>query len=611
MLFSCAPVDPGLIPSPPDSGSGDPEAPGSDPDDEDSIYDKNGIIKVPTKDYGRDTKDFDVYANDYQRPDVDSILEAFKECSALIRDNQVSYDDQLAAILALEDGYVSFNSSLVLAEICNNKDLTNQKWKDEYEYLSTSRAAFTQSVEDLFVACAQSPHVESFENDYFGEDIEEEYKNGGKYTDEAVKLLEEETALTNEYKNPDLSSVPVTYGTLSGTYDEVIERLKELYGNNSLWYSSAANSVYQQAYNTAITDIYVELVLVRTRLASAMGYDSYLELAYDEMGYEYTPDDMTKLLNDIGEFVVPMYNNLVPYFNSYFISGAGSFAPKRDFAYTVNTAYSIMCKLDSGFADIYSYMLQHKLYDVGVLTDKRFDASFTTYIEDNFSPYLFVTTTNSVSDLATLTHEFGHFIDAYVNNGMHSTIELAEVCSQGLEMLALVELSSMLDSPTYMYYEYTAIRDAFEVVIYQGFYAAFEHLVYSLDESEVTKAKLNELVSVAEMQVLGSTSGYDLRAVMIPHVFIAPMYVQSYFTSLIPALEIYTLEIANEGDGLSAYKAIIYRPESDSGFLDTVSSAGLSSPFESGVIADVMNELYFAITGIHYITSPGDLSNAA
>ena len=155
----------------------DPDDGGDEEDENGTKYDSAGIIIPEYKDYGRDTKKFSVYALDYRRPDVDALCADFYATSALIRENKLSFDEQLARLKSLDAGYADFYSMLNTAEIFNSKDTANEFWAAEYGALSVAAPAFAKAVEDVFVAAAGSEHRESFEREYFHSDISE-YADG-------------------------------------------------------------------------------------------------------------------------------------------------------------------------------------------------------------------------------------------------------------------------------------------------------------------------------------------------------------------------------------------------------------------------------------------------
>ena len=186
-------------------------------------------------------------------------------------------------------------------------------------------------------------------------------------------------------------------------------------------------------------------------------------------------------------------------------------------------------------------------------------------------------------------HEFGHFYDGYVNNSLSNSLEVAELCSQGLEYLSLTKLQGYVTEAVYDRLVYQSLMSALETLIYQGLLSAFEHLIYELEYEDITSTALAARLAEAEKMILGASQGSALSSVLILHLYIAPLYVQSYFTSVIPALEIYLAEIARSGDGFMAYEAVLRR-ESDS-FIGTLKEAGLTSPFESGSLGNIITSI--------------------
>ena len=65
-------------------------------------------------------------------------------------------------------------------------------------------------------------------------------------------------------------------------------------------------------------------------------------------------------------------------------------------------------------------------------------------------------------------HEFGHFVDGYVNNGSDVSLDLSEVSSQALEYLTLLALEEQLSESSYKYLEYEYLTLAMESLINQG-----------------------------------------------------------------------------------------------------------------------------------------------
>lgn len=617
-LISCAPTEdvPPIIPG----GDEDDNPPDDDDEnDDDSSTPSTSPIVVPTyKDYERGTVDFDKLT--YARPDVDKLRQDFADAKKAVEeaDTEDKVNEAIALIVALEEPYSNFKTMATMAEIQNYQNSANEEWATEYEHLSVARSSVAQVVEELIVAAAKSDFIEKYENDYFGYQIDE-YADGGIYTDTVVTLMGEEASLVAEYNGISTATVELNieqYGE-RGTYDELVAAAAAKYGTNSMQYMMRYMT-YGQVYNTTVRalteDLYVSLIKKRKEIANELGMASYTEFMYDQMGYDYTPEEMTALFGEVKGTVFEVYSNLLGELYDHLYTDDDTKAPKGlSRTQLINTLYTLYTGVDEGLGEVYSYMLQHKLYDISGAATGRYDGAFTAYLDSNSSPFLFATISGNITDFSTVSHEFGHFYDAYVNYDGNNSLELCEVSSQALEYMTLNMLESKLETGSYQYMRYYYVYNALTTIIYQSIYSMYEHLVYALPYEDITIENLNALVPEAAIAVTGSAvleiSPYDevelnsIHTVLVPHMVIAPMYVQSYVTSIIPALEIYSLEANEEGEGLRVYKALVDGADEDKSFTEHLEAAGLASPFDEGVLTSIASALHKLAIGIPYAPS--------
>ncbi len=611
MLFSCD--DPNDVDPPAGDTTDDDEG----KDDEDIVDPPSSggaqstIIVPEYKDYGRGTQDFNALS--YERPAVDELCREFEMITEAINANEISLDEQIGMIKALEDDYASCKTMYAMAEIFTYRDSSVERWSNEFEYMSTAMPSLSKAIEDMYVAAAQSVHAEQFEEKYFGPGLKDKYADGGKYTDDVVELLEEEAGYVSDYYALSTDTIEITYAGQTGTLDQMIEAAAKAYREGSSLYESLVsiyNEKYYAAYAEKSAEIYVSLLKTRRQIADAMEYSSYIEVAYEDRGYDYSASKAEAFLEDISNYIIPVYAQLnktvfQPYFTNYRTPAVGR-------EKLLNALYTVYKSKDAGLSDAYSYMLQHGLYDVKPASKNRYEGAFTTYLYSNNSPYLFVSMTEYVSDYSTLAHEFGHFYDNFVNSKANPSLELAEVSSQALELMTMEMLKGEISDAAYNYLRYLSYSSALEVLMYQGFYALFEHMAYSLSYAEISYSSVEELVADASEAMFDHRGNNTMRHVMIPHIIISPMYVQSYCTSVIPALEIYFMEVEDAGGGLEVYKALVNRTGSpSSAFVYNLSRVGLGSPFDEGAVKDIANKMYYHIYGKNYFTDAEDDSNAA
>ena len=593
------------------------------PDGSESTPPQELSVIVPEyKDYGRGTEDFKDLV--YSRPDLQGVIDSFDALTEDITAGTKAADDYVAALLSIEGPLANVKTMYSIARIYQHKDSSDEFWQTEYEYIATNYPKLSQAVEDLLVACAKSEHRAELEEKYFGYSLEE-YADGGIYTDEVVELMENEAALEAQYSSLSTANVEITYTSVadknikwSGTTDEVIAVAKEFYAGSEETLSRvlfAIDLLYEKERAKLEGEIFVELIKARRLIADELGYSSYAEYAYDVMEYDYSASEMLDLIEDVGKYLSPVASELessvfLNYFLSNYQSTANSVA-------VINNLYKVYTRLGGDYADAYSYMLQHGLYDVSGKKDNRYDGAFETYLETNSSPYLFMTASGFLRDYTTLAHEFGHFYDSYINYGDDDSLTVMELSSQGLELLTLLKLKSVLHSAEYGYLEYYTLYTFLNsALLVQSFYAAFEHMVYELSYDEITVSKIESVIDEAYLMIFGENEEFeaDISYVNVTHTALYPFYVESYVTSAMVSLEIFFAESGKTGaedEGFKLYDAIVRRGEEDMTFVERLESAGLTSPFESGAVKGIANNLYFQIVGKYYYKQSNNDINAA
>ncbi len=605
-LISCAQVPPDNT----DEGGGITDTPG----DNDDSDEPTGTIVVPEyRDYGRDTVNFADMS--YTRPNIEKAVEKFRNVIEIIEKNEIEYTHQLEKIEALDPIYIEIVSMSSLASIYSYRDASDKSWSDETLYIDTSYPGFSRAVEDLFVAAAASEHKDSFANDYFGEELYE-YEDGGIYTDELVELMEDEAKLENDYNTLSTDSVTLKYEhpllpeMNSGTYEEYIAALEAACGSGTALFTSAKDeldAIYEDEITRLTSGIFVELIKVRRLISNELGYESYREYAYETIYHDYEHKSFLTFAGEVKSYVIPVYVTLsnylfAPYISSY--EGKHSMkGPGR--AELINSLYGVYGECGDKFSEIYSYMLQHGLYDIEKAKDNRYEGAFTSYIEKYNSPFVFVSMDGTAMDYMTLSHEFGHFVDEFVNYGGSSSLDLAEVSSQALEMLTLTKLSGKLDEDTSRYLTYIKLDELLSTIIFQTFYASVEDEIYKLEYNDITRSKLDAVVANVAKDFGLSSAVNSIEFILIPHTILYPFYVQSYATSATVAIEIFCMEKAEAGSGFEAYLSLIER-ESDETFEKTLEDASLTSPFADGALRRLSDRIYYYLVGAHFFESPGN-----
>ena len=504
---------------------------------------------------------------EYVRPDLDEIRAQAKKATAMLTDGS-SESQVIAALDACNVLYYRFDTMYTLADIRACQNTADAYYAREYAQCMSDAALVDQIYSDLYSACANSAMAKELEDDYFGEGFVDAY--GGDYAgypDELVALMQQESDLISQYRAV-TADATVEYGGKEVSYDELYA---DMTMSDDQWLQ--VQTAYYDKYAPTLGNIYIQMVKVRNQMATFMGYDGYEDYAYECVyGRDYTPRQTEKLLEQIRQHLAPVY------------AGLQSSGAIDDMIYTPLTEDALMARLAKAAqgmgGDIWQawqFMKQYGLYDVSVSSTKA-PMSFEDYLDSYEAPYLFVDAQGDTTDLLSVGHEFGHYVDAYVNYDTTYSIETAEVFSQSMEFLLLCALQ---DENLTKY----KLLDVLDTYAQQGSFAEFEHQVYALPEDELTVERINEISLQTSKDFGYCEEGwedcYAKSWIDIPHFFEYPFYVISYCVSNDAAVQIYQMECKNQGDGLKEFETLL--PRNYDGFLDTVvKQGGLKSPFDDG-----------------------------
>jgi oligoendopeptidase F len=400
-------------------------------------------------------------------------------------------------------------------------------------------------LDQMLHALAKHPKKQELEKEgYFGPGFFDGYEGESVWDETFTALSEREAQLQAQYYD------------LSGQAAEMDPYSEEFY----------------KTYGEKIAEVYAQMVQVRQEMAEHVGYADYPSFAFEfYYGRDYTPKQAEMLMKDIQKQLVGLYHGID---RSELGDVYGKVSTEdQTFSYVKSCAKNI----GGVVSDAFNLMEKAGLYDISYST-KKYDASFEIFISDYYEPYVFVNPTGMVRDQLTFVHEFGHFANDYASFGTTAGIDVAEFFSQGMEYLSL-DYADGGKAFTKM-----KMADSLGIYVEQTMYAYFEQVVYNMDAP--TKEEICDVFEDVVQKFGFEDERVDSMAfVNVPHFFISPMYVISYVVSNDAALQLYQLEQAQKGAGVSKYVENLDTVQGQ--FLAFVKSAGLESPFAVGRIDKV------------------------
>ena len=481
----------------------------------------------------------------YTRPDLDAMEESLDHAISLSREDytDAGFRSLVDAIYAFYEEYDGFNTCYSLADLKSCHDLTDIYWEEEYTFCMENASLADAMLEELYMALAQSPFREKLESDlYFGKGYFAAYEGESTYDEGFLSLLNREADLISRYY--DLSETALDYEYASEEF-----------------YDACANDMAQ---------LLIDLIRVRQEMAAYWGYEDYVLFANDFYYYrDYTPGQTEQYLRKIEEHLVPLYRELKMEFPEEYQS------EEQTLSYVRKAAGA----MGGTVAEAFRLLESAGLYDIAY-GENKYNTSFEVYLASYYEPFIFMNPELTAYDSLTLAHEFGHFCNDYACYGSYAGVDVTEIFSQGMEYLLLC------------YGEDTAgltrmkMADSLCLFVEQAAFAKFEQEMYQLTGEDLTPEGLYELYEEVALDYGFETVVYDRREfVNISHFYTNPMYILSYIFSNDAAMQLYQLEQAEAGAGLTLYKE--HLDSQEAWFLAFLKEVGLESPFTPGRVDEI------------------------
>ena len=509
---------------------------------------------------------------EYTRPDAAALCKALGELEKLVKDGG-SFDEVGAAFEAAYSDYSLFNTMDSLSYIRHTIDLNDEYYETENNWCEEQSPLIEQALEKCYIAMGQSDLRDRLEEEYFTEDFFDFYDENQIYSnDRVVKLMQKDNDLQAQYMALQSDQ------TIEWNGEEVL--YEDIIGDESLDYDSylTAYQLYYNKYNPQVGEIFAEMIRTRNEIARELGYDTFADFAYSYYyDRDYTPEEAEDYLSDIAAELAPMY--------FYAVYGAQSTTPCSTDE-VLDLFEKTVYRFGGEFATSYEFMQAYDLMDITDSSSKM-PGSYVTYLSSYQMPFLYVSPTGKLDDLLTCCHEFGHFVDGFVNCNGTSSIDCNEIFSQGLEFLSLSRAE--LDDDEREALTISKVADSLLTFVSQAAYAEFELRAYALPDDQLNTEGLNALFLECMEEFGQSYTGMeDIIApgwIDIQHFLIAPYYVISYCVSNDAALQIFQLEEEN-GTGLETYRALM-STSSGNTILALLEENGMESPFEPGRVEEL------------------------
>lgn len=477
------------------------------------------------------------------------------------------------------------------------EDVTDPYWSDECIYCDT---LLTEAGDALSTACAaimDGPCADAF-TQRIGHDAASAFEEYVPMTDREAELVAREAELVDQYNTIIAGAGDITYTYLGETWTQ--DMISGYQGAN------LANSDYygylevfyglQKALNDQVGPIYLDLVQLRAEIAQINGYDNFADMAYEQVyGRDYTTADAQTLCDAVKPVAREYYQQL---YYSPLWNAVDSVQPVLTADEQIQALGRIAAEIDPILTEPWQYMTEHGLCQ---LTDSpnAFPGGFTITLSGYDCPLIFNAISGDLYDFKTLSHEFGHFTQAYYAPLPDlltdvDSFDLMEIHSTGLELLFTEHYDEIYtqgaDTARFL-----ILGAQMEQIIDGCIFDEFQRQVYA--RPDMTLEDMNRLFAQISAEY-GEYEPYGINYgwIYVTHTFGNPLYYISYAVSSLAAVQIWALARQDFQAGVQAWKAILDADTSTDGYMTVLPECGLRVFTEENAVAEICAPLLEELT---------------
>lgn len=358
-----------------------------------------------------------------------------------------------------------------------------------------------------------------------------------------------------------------------------------------------------------------DLVHLRTAMAQRLGFSDFVELGYKRMcRVDYDRADVERLRAGVRQHVVPLAEELrrrqahalgldrLMAWDENVQDAAGSPAPLGDHDWMLARAREMFDEMgefgpffrrmaDGGFLD-----LEHRKGKAG--------GGFCTHFPTHGMPFVYANFNGTKLDVEALTHEMGHAFQSHQSRNLGlldylwPTYESAEIHSMSLEFLTWPHMERFFGNGADRFRR----MHLTETILFLPYGAAvdeFQHEIYA--RPELSSAERHELWRSLERTWLPWRDWGDLayparggRWQSQRHIYLKPFYYIDYVLARTCALQFWVHAQRDRDAAMCDYVRLCQRG-GEVPFQELARSAGLTSPFDDGCVADVVSQARAAL----------------
>ncbi len=554
---------------------------------------------------------------EYIRPNTDEIK---NKIEAIISDfnKAASAEEQINLMMKFNDVQRNIETMYNLASIrhdVNTKDEFYENEKAFWDEYSPELAGFKSKYAKSVLSSKFRGEIEK----KFGSHLFTTIELEKKVFDESIA---EDMALENKLVSEYHKLVAIGKVKVQGK-EMTLNEVTPLREDKDRELRKEANEAYFGYFADNVDEfdrIYDELVKLRTKMAKKLGYENFVQMAYDRMGRsDYSPKEVAEYRKQILDNLVPLSNELrksqkerlgidkLYYYDDGFKFNSGNPTPKGTPDEIMENGKKMYGELSEKLKEFFDFMQSHELFDVLNRPAKK-AGGYCTFIPDYESPFIFANFNGTDHDINVLTHEAGHAFQIYNSSKeqplleyLWPTMDAAEIHSMSMEFITWPWMELFFKEDTEKY-KYSHITGAIKFIPYGATIDEFQHVVY--ENPEMTPLERRNAFREIEKKYLPhidyagneflESGGFFFRQL---HVFAMPFYYIDYTLAQVCALQFWKKSREDREKTLEIYTEFC-KAGGSKPFLELLKIGELNNPFVDGTIKKTVEPVIEYLNGV-------------
>ncbi|MEW8955859.1 M3 family oligoendopeptidase [Clostridium sp.] len=361
-----------------------------------------------------------------------------------------------------------------------------------------------------------------------------------------------------------------------------------------------------------LDDIMDNLIKIRHKIALNAGFSNYRDYMFKAMErFDYTPEDCFNFHEAVKKYVVPLkeeiekehkkrlgVENYKPYDVSGTPKGEKPLRPFETIEELIDGVTRMFRRTDPYFEDVMNLMKENKTLDLESRKNKS-PGGFCDFFRLSEVPFIFMSTSNTQDDMATLCHEGGHSVhamlckDINVKEYKDTPSEIAELASMSMELITMDKWEEFYKNKKDLN---RAKREHLEGIItflpWAMVVDKFQHYLYT--NPNASKEERNKSFNSIAKEFTATYvdwDGYEEELLHMwkrqLHIFEVPFYYIEYAIAQLGSLQVYRNYVNNKEEAIKNYKKALTLGSSK-GLKELYDEASISFDFSENTIKELM-----------------------